>query len=135
MLTIVLLLIRGMGKQYKTFRDDQTWSRTYATKALEALDKFSETIIQNQAIILRTIQDTGKEGNDKFLYAVGELCASSHAASAEIILALSEREKNTVKAIEALLISLREDLATARATPPAGSTGSQVRDSGKGSGP
>ena len=131
MLTIVLLLLRGMGRQYRTFRDDQTWSRDYATRALEALDKFSNTIIQNQAIILKTIQDTAKKSDDKIIGAVYNMSGSSNEATGALILALAGKENRTVEAIERLLIGLREDLAQVRATPPVGSTGSQVKDGGK----
>ena len=128
MLTIVLLLLRGMGRQYKTFRDNQNWSRDYATRALEALDKFSNTIIQNQAIILRTIQDTPHASDDKVINAICEMSGSSNEAAAALILALGARENRTVEAIESLLVGLREDLAQLRVPPPVGSTGSQVKN-------
>ena len=128
MLTIVLLLLRGMGRQYRTFRDNQNWSRDYATRALEALDKFSNTIIQNQAIILRTIQDTTHASDDKVINTICEMSGSSNKAAAALILALGARENRTVEAIESLLVGLREDLAQLRVTPPVGSTGSRVKN-------
>ena len=129
MLTIVLLLIRGMGRQYRTFRNDQTWSRSYAASALDALNRFSKTIIQNQALILRTIQETSKTSDDRVINAICEQSGSSNEAAASLIMALGSRENRTVEAIERLLIGLREDLAQVRATPPVGGIGSQVRES------
>jgi hypothetical protein len=130
MLTIVLLLLRGMGKQYRSFRDDQAWSQNYATAAIDALNEFSTTIIQNQKTILETIQDAHKASDEKIITAICEMSSDSNKATGALTLALAGKENRTVEATERLLIGLREDLAQVRATPPVGSTGSQVKDGG-----
>ena len=130
MLTIVLLLLRGMGRQYRTFRDDQTWSRDYATRAIEALDKFSATIIQNQALIMAEIKDTRRANDDIVINAIREMGTSSSDSTGRILLALGHREELTVMAIEGLARAIRDDLAALRAPPPPGGVGSQVKDGG-----
>ena len=129
MLTIVLLLLRGMGRQYRTFRDDQTWSRDYATRALEALDKCA-TIIQNQALIMAEIKDTRRANDDIVINAIREMGTSSSDSTGHILLALGHREELTVMAIEGLARAIRDDLAALRAPPPPGGVGSQVKDGG-----
>ena len=130
MLTIVLLLLRGMGRQYRTFRDDQTWSRDYATRAIEALDKCT-TIIQNQALIMAEIKDTRRANDDIVINAIREMGTSSSDSTGRILLALGHREELTVMAIEGLARAIRDDLAALRAPPPPGGVGSQVKDGGK----
>ena len=131
MLVIVLLLLRGMGKQFRTFLDVQSWSRDYATKALEALDKFSATIIQNQALIMAEIKDTRRANDDIVINAIREMGTSSSDSTGRILLALGHREELTVMAIEGLARAIRDDLAALRAPPPPGGVGSQVKDGGK----
>ena len=130
MLVIVLLLLRGMGKQFRTFLDVQSWSRDYATKALEALDKFSATIIQNQALIMAEIKDTRRANDDIVINAIREMGTSSSDSTGRILLALGHREELTVMAIEGLARAIRDDLAALRTPPPAGGVGSQVKDGG-----
>ena len=129
--TMIWLLKRVLEKQYKSFCDDQRRVHNFFERAQESMDRFSETIIKNQSTILVTIKDTSRASNDIILDAVRTMNEDSTKATGGIILALGIKENHTVEAIERLLIALREDLATARAAPPAGGTGSQVYDSAK----
>ena len=119
-----------LGRQYCSWRDDQKRGFEFFSHAQEALDLFSNTIIKNQSTIMVTIRDSSKESVDLITDAVRTINSDANAATAGIILALGIKENHTVQAIERLLIALREDLATARAMPPACGVGSQVRNDG-----
>ena len=96
----------------------------------DSLERFSKTILDNQATILQTIKSTGRESDEYMLTSIRKMATSSNEATGGILLALGHKEARTIEAIESLARAIRDDLAAMRSPPPTGGTGSQVRNGG-----
>ena len=130
LLCIVGLLKGVLEKQYRSWRADQTKTHGISERMADALERFSKTILDNQATILETVKKTGRDSDDFVLTAIREMSTKSNEATGGILLALGRKEAKTIEAIESLARAIRDDLAALRTPPPAGGTGSQVRDGG-----
>ena len=130
LLCIVGLLKGVLEKQYRSWRADQTKAHGISERMADALERFSKTILDNQATILETVKKTGRDSDDFVLTAIREMSTKSNEATGGILLALGRKEAKTIEAIESLARAIRDDLAALRTPPPAGGTGSQVRDGG-----
>ena len=135
LLSIILLGSQAtksvLERWYRSMRVDQERTHALSERMVEALDRFSQTILQNQATILETIRSTGRTSNDYMLNAIREMSTNSNEATGGILLALGRKEARTIEAIENLARAIRDDLAALRSPPPVGGVGSQVRDSGE----
>jgi hypothetical protein len=135
LLGIVLISSRALKgvleKWYAGMRADQNRMHTFCDNTVEILDRYSKTILENQNTILETVKDTRRANDDIIINAIREMSTASNDSTGRILLALGRREEQTVLAIEALARAIRDDLAALRNPPPAGGTGSQVRDGGK----
>ena len=80
--------------------------------------------------ILEAIKDTRRANDDIVINAIREMANASNDSTGAILMALGGREKEMIAAINGLARGIRDDLATLRAPPPVGGTGSQVRDGG-----
>ena len=130
MLCIVGLLKGVLEKQYRSWRSDQNRMHGVSERMADALERFSKTILANQATILEAVKDTRRANDDIVINAIREMGTASNDSTGRILLALGHREELTVLAIEGLVRAIRDDLAALRAPPPVGGTGSQVRDGG-----
>ncbi len=130
LLCIVALLKGTLERQYRQWRGDITRAHGISERMADALERFSQTILANQATILETIKNTRRANDDIVINAIREMGTASNESTGRILLALGHREKLTVLAIEGLVRAIRDDLAALRSPPPAGGTGSQVRDGG-----
>ena len=130
LLCIVALLKGTLERQYRQWRGDITRAHGISERMADALERFSQTILANQATILEAIKNTRRANDDIVINAIREMGTASNESTGRILLALGHREEMTVLAIEGLARAIRDDLAVLRAPPPAGGTGSQVRDGG-----
>ena len=127
------LLFKGiLERWYRGMRKDQDRVHGFFERQTDALERFSQTILTNQATILEAIKDTRRANDDIVINAIREMGTSSNDSTGRILLKLGDREEKTILAIEALARAIRDDLATLRAPPPISGTGSAVRDSAKG---
>jgi len=111
-------------------RADQDRMHAFCDRTADIVDRFSRTILENQTAIMALVKDTSSASDDKIINAIREMSTASNEATGRVLLALGKREENTILAIEALARAIRDDLAALRNPPPAGGTGSQVRDGG-----
>jgi len=132
LLSTVLLFKGILERWYRGMRKDQDRVHGFFERQTDALERFSQTILTNQALIMETIKDTRRANDDIVIHAIRDMGTSSNDSTGRILLKLGEREEKTILAIEDLARSIRDDLATLRAPPPIGGTGSQVKDSTKG---
>ena len=132
LLSIILLGSQAtksvLEKWYRGMRSDQNRAHAVAERMADTLERFSKTILQNQAIILASIKDTRRANDDIVINAIREMGTSSSDSTGRILLALGHREEMTVMAIEGLARAIRDDLQALRSPPPVGGTGSQVRE-------
>lgn len=131
LLSTVLILKGVLERWYRSFRHDQERVHDFFERQTNALERFSQTILNNQAAIMKAVGDTRRANDDIVITAIREMGTSSNDSTGRILLALGKREENTILAIEGLARAIRDDLAALRNPPPSGGTGSQVRDSGK----
>ena len=131
MLCIVGLLKGVLEKQYRSWRSDQNRMHGVSERMADIIERFSKTILDNQATILETVKKTGRDSDDFVLTAIREMSTSSNEATGGILLALGRKEAKTIEAIESLARAIRDDLQALRVPPPVGETGSQVRDGGE----
>ena len=130
MLCIVGLLRGTLERQYRQWRGDITRAHGISERMADALERFSQTILTNQTRILEAIKDTRRANDDIVINAIREMANASNDSTGAILMALGGREKEMIAAINGLACGIRDDLATLRAPPPVGGTGSQVRDGG-----
>jgi hypothetical protein len=135
LLSIILIAGRTfkgvLEKWYRGMRADQDRMHAFCDRTADIVDRFSRTILENQTAIMALVKDTSSASDDKIINAIREMSTASNEATGRVLLALGKREENTILAIEALARAIRDDLAALRAPPPpAGGTGSQVRDGG-----
>ena len=132
LLSIILIAGRTfkgvLEKWYRGMRADQDRMHAFCDRTANIVDRFSRTILENQTAIMALVKDTSSASDDKIINAIREMSTASNEATGRVLLALGKREENTILAIEALARAIRDDLAALRNPPPAGGTGSQVRD-------
>ena len=126
-----ILLMKGiLERWYRGMRVDQDRAHGVAERMADIIERFSKTILDNQTKILSTIAATGLASNDFVVEAIYRMSTESNEAVGGILAALGKREERTVEAIENLAREIHNDLQALRNPPPAGGTGSQVRDGG-----
>ena len=130
LLSIVFVLKGVLERQYRSWRSDINRAHGISERMADALERFSQNILTNQVTILQAIKDTRRANDDIVINAIRDMGTSSSDSTGRILLALGHREEATIAAIEGLARAIRDDLAVLRAPPPAGGTGSQVRDGG-----
>ena len=130
LVSIVLLFKGTLERWYRKMRADQDRMHAFCDRTADIVDRFSRTILENQTAIMALVKDTSSASDDKIINAIREMSTASNEATGRVLLALGKREENTILAIEALARAIRDDLAALRNPPPAGGTGSQVRDGG-----
>lgn len=135
LLSFVLLLKGVLEKQYRSWRTDQSRAFGVSERMAVAFERFGQTILANQALILASIKDARRADDDIVINAIRDMATASNESTGRILLALGRREELTVLAIEGLVRAIRDDLAALRVPPPVGGTGSQVHDSAKGGTP
>jgi hypothetical protein len=128
LLSIVLIFKGVLERWYRGMRGDQNRTHSFCEHTAELLDRFSQTILTNQSLILASIKDTRRANDDIVIGAIRDMATSSNESTGSILLALGHREEATIAAIEALARAIRDDLASMRTPPPPGGTGSQVKD-------
>ena len=131
MLSTVLLLKGVLERWYRSSRSDQDRVHGFFERQTDALERFSKTILENQATIQAAIRDTRRANDDIVIGAIRDMGTSYNESTRAILLALGHREEATVLATESLARAIRDDLAAMRAPPPVGGTGSQVKDGGQ----
>ena len=127
MLSTVLLLKGVLERWYRSFRSDQDRVHGFFERQTDALERFSKTILANQATIQAAIKDTRRANDDIVIGAIREMGTASSDSTGRILLALGHREEATIAAIEGLARAIHDDLVAMCAPPPVGGTGSQVR--------
>jgi hypothetical protein len=135
LLSFVLLLKGVLEKQYRSGRHDQSRAFGVSERMAVALERFGQTILANQEIILASIKDSRRADDDIIINAIRDMATASNKSTGSILLAIGRREELTVMAIEGLVRAIRDDLAALRMPPPVGDTRSQVKDSAKGGAP
>ena len=126
-----ILMMKGiLERWYRGMRVDQDRAHGVSERMADIIERFSKTILDNQATILETVKKTGRDSDDFVLTAIREMSTSSNEATGGILLALGRKEAKTIEAIESLARAIRDDLQALRNQPPIGGTGSQVRDGG-----
>lgn len=128
LVVFVFVVKMVLEKQYSSFRRDHTAIVKFADDAVATLRDLVRQCGECQRGVILTIKSAVGARDDKILDAVRTMNDDTNKATGGIILALGIKENRTVEAIERLLIALREDLVAARAQPPVGGTGSQVKD-------
>ena len=128
LLSIVLIFKGVLERWYRGMRGDQNRMHGFCERTAELLDRFSQTILTNQATILASIANARRSGDDVVVNAIRDMGTTSNEATGRILLALGRREEATILAIEGLARAIRDDLAAIRMPPPIGGTGSQVKD-------
>jgi hypothetical protein len=117
-------------KWYAALRGDREDMKRFTDRAIEAMNRVATGCATCHDDMVTTLKDLTGKGDDRIISAVRDMGVAANTATGNIILALGQKERGIVGAVEDLLISLRSDLATVRLVPPAGGVGSQVRDSG-----
>ena len=131
LVSIVLLFKGTLERWYRRMRADQNRMHGFCDNTVEILDRYSKTILENQKTIMHMVAGTRRDNDDIIIAAIREMSTASNDSTGRVILELGERDKHMVAAIEALARAIRDDLTVLRNPPPAGDTGSQVRDGGK----
>ena len=131
LVSIVLLFKGTLERWYRKMRSDQDRVHSFCDRTADIVDRFSRTILDNQKTIMALVKDTSNASDDKIVNAIREMSTASNESTGRVILELGERDKRMVAAIQALARAIRDDLTVLRNPPPAGDTGSQVRDGGK----
>ena len=134
LLIVVWLLKRVLEKQYAAFRSDRADMKRFTDRAVEAMERIAAGCSNCHDDMVSSIKVTAGKTADQVLESVRDMGNDANEATGNIILALAQKERGIVGAIEGLLIGLRNDLAGmhSAAVPPAGGVGSQVRDSAEG---
>jgi hypothetical protein len=130
LLSTVLILKGVLERWYRNFRSDQAHVHGFFERQTDALERFSQTILTNQATILSAIKDTRRANDDIVISAIRDMGNASNESTGAVLFALGQREERTIGAIECLARAIRDDLAALRTPPPAGGPGSQVKDGG-----
>lgn len=128
LLSIVLIFKGVLERWHRGMRGDQNRMHSFCDRTAELLDRFSQTILTNQAAIKESIKDTRRANDDIVIRAIRDMGTASNESTGRILLALGRREAATIAAIESLARAIRDDLAAIRTPPPPGGTGSQVKD-------
>ena len=127
LLSVVLIFKGVLERWYRSTRRDQAHVHGFYERQTEALERFSQTILTNQQLIMTAIKDTRRANDDIVINAIRDMGTSSNDSTGRILVALGHREEATIAAIEGLARAIRDDLAALRVPPPVGGTGSQVR--------
>ena len=126
-----ILLMKGiLERWYRGMRVDQDRAHGISERMVDVLEQFRTTILANQNLIREEVRDTRRGNDDVIITAIREMGTASNDSTGRILLALGRKEAKTIEAIEGLARAILDDLQALRVPPPAGGTGSQVRDGG-----